>query len=372
MEIYINSLIITDKKNIITDHKKNSLIQIVNDNSNFKNLKHISSYFFEEVILDFENYNLFDENNFALFFEILRISKDNFKIQLSLLNKKNITNFFDSFIAKFNLLFDYKIDDKLDFTEVYIKKDVYNFNYHLSTTDWFVTLKDIKIYQEVEKLNKDGFVLYEYNMRKFVIENMKKFDGFIDVGANIGIWSKELSSIFKNVYSFEMNPRTFPALVMNTLNINNITKYLSGLGPKTQNVLFYASYKNSGGSKIIINPRKKHYANSHKTLELKIHTLDSYSFNNISLIKIDVEGYEYEVLKGSVETISKNKPWVVVEVNDNRTNILNFFKKLNYKKPYDISKNYLIFIPQTDKKFTYINRHVISEKLQKLYKKFFN
>ena len=93
---------------------------------------------------------------------------------------------------------------------------------------------------------------------------------------------------------------------------------------------------------------------------------------DIDTIKIDVEGYEYEVLKGSVETISKNKPWVVVEINDNRKSILNFFKKLNYKKPYDISKNYFIFIPQTDKKFTYINRHIISEKLKKIYEKFFN
>lgn len=372
MNISRDNLIITNKKKKLYNHKDNSLIYIFNSGEKFKNLKHISSFYFQEVILDFENFNFFDQSNFPLFFEILRISKDNFKIHSILESRLQITNFFDSFIKKFKVLFEYEIVDGSEKSQILIKKNPFNFNYHVSTTDWYVTLRDVKIYQEVEKTNEVGFVIYEYNMRKFVIDNMTKFDGFIDVGANIGIWSKELATNFRNVYSFEMNPRTYPALVMNTLNIDNINLYHSGLGAQKQNVLFYASYKNSGGSKIIINPRKKHYDNSHKCLDLKIHSLDSYSFENISLIKIDVEGYEYEVLKGSIETISKNKPWVVVEINDNRKNILNYFKNLKYNKPYEISKNYFIFTPQTEQNFITKNHSVISENFKKLYNKLFN
>jgi len=46
---------------------------------------------------------------------------------------------------------------------------------------------------------------------------------------------------------------------------------------------------------------------------IPLKTLDSFNFNNVDLIKIDVEGFEEEILAGAMETIIRNKPVIVVE-----------------------------------------------------------
>lgn len=42
--------------------------------------------------------------------------------------------------------------------------------------------------------------------------------------------------------------------------------------------------------------------------------LDDFGINNVSLIKIDIEGHEIEAIKGGLETIKKSKPVIIVEV----------------------------------------------------------
>ena len=53
------------------------------------------------------------------------------------------------------------------------------------------------------------------------------------------------------------------------------------------------------------------------------------------LIKLDVEGYEYFVLKGAEKTISISRPIIIIEINYKskkyRKDIFKFFKKLRYK-----------------------------------------
>ncbi len=49
-----------------------------------------------------------------------------------------------------------------------------------------------------------------------------------------------------------------------------------------------------------------------------------------NFIKIDVDGYELEVLMGLKQTLLKFKPMLVVETNDN-IEIINFLKDLNYE-----------------------------------------
>ena len=45
-----------------------------------------------------------------------------------------------------------------------------------------------------------------------------------------------------------------------------------------------------------------------------LNTLDSYQFEGVSLIKIDVEGHEYSVIEGAESTISSSKPALLVEI----------------------------------------------------------
>ena len=52
--------------------------------------------------------------------------------------------------------------------------------------------------------------------------------------------------------------------------------------------------------------------------------------NNLGFIKIDVEGHETEVIKGSTELIKKNKPTLLVEIEERHS-----------KKPIDLTINYI-------------------------------
>ena len=59
-------------------------------------------------------------------------------------------------------------------------------------------------------------------------------------------------------------------------------------------------------------------------------TLDSFNLDNISFIKIDVEGYELKLLKGAFNTIEKNKPVIFIEKKKNYNDLKNFLYELNY------------------------------------------
>ena len=73
-----------------------------------------------------------------------------------------------------------------------------------------------------------------------------------------------------------------------------------------------------------------------KTAKLNLTTIDNIvknkNINKVSLIKMDIEGYELKALKGAKETIKKHKPILIVLAYHKREDILkipNYLKKLN-------------------------------------------
>jgi FkbM family methyltransferase len=130
--------------------------------------------------------------------------------------------------------------------------------------------------------------------------------------------------------------------------------YLMGLGEKEEILsLWNSSPHNCGGYSI--HYYKDNIYESKKIYDsVKIRTLDSYHFNNISMIKIDVESNELQVLKGAIETIKKYRPIIFIEnaghafdhVELSQFDI--FFKNINYtKKESNIKKSYIdLWIPE--------------------------
>jgi FkbM family methyltransferase len=57
-------------------------------------------------------------------------------------------------------------------------------------------------------------------------------------------------------------------------------------------------------------------------------SIDSFRISDLSIIQLDVEGYELEALRGAVETIEKNSPIVMIE--DNNDKCAGFLRSLNY------------------------------------------
>ena len=166
--------------------------------------------------------------------------------------------------------------------------------------------------------------------------NLKDFT-MIDVGANVGIYS--LAGIYlgaKKVYSFEPGP-LYQKLVKN-IELNNLNHKIHAfkiaVGSKKTDMKYYEDQNNLGNA-ILVNDLKdlnmKHTDAKFNDnfINVKVEQLDTlnemYDFKKIDLIKIDVEGMEYEVIKGANKIITENLPIIVAETFLN----MNLFRKNN-------------------------------------------
>ena len=75
------------------------------------------------------------------------------------------------------------------------------------------------------------------------------------------------------------------------------------------------------------------------TFDVKKLTLDSFNFDQkISFIKIDVEGHEFSVLKGSEKILKKYKPVLLIEIDKQHSSkvkeTFNYLKELHYESFY--------------------------------------
>ena len=65
--------------------------------------------------------------------------------------------------------------------------------------------------------------------------------------------------------------------------------------------------------------------------EVIIKKLDSFNYNNIGFIKIDVEGYEPRVLQGAKETVERCNPVICCEINRTDNNSQEILESWGYK-----------------------------------------
>jgi len=156
----------------------------------------------------------------------------------------------------------------------------------------------------------------DYLMNHFLYKNQRRT--VLDIGANIGVSSVAFSTRFENVHSFEMRQDTYNCLKENVSHLENVSTYNVTLSNDEQE-LKYHKYLRSGMSKIIENKNEQVQDGFIEENICKTTRLDTFDFKNVDFIKIDVEGHENQVLQGSVETIKKYKPLLMIEIFSNRT-----------------------------------------------------
>ena len=84
----------------------------------------------------------------------------------------------------------------------------------------------------------------------------------------------------------------------------------------------------------------KNEFNEFRTFSVNVKKLDNFQFENpISFIKIDVEGHEVEVIEGAIATINRNKPILLVEIEERYSkkkviDTIKFVNALGYKSYY--------------------------------------
>jgi len=154
----------------------------------------------------------------------------------------------------------------------------------------------------------------------------------LDIGANEGWFAQNLMSVGYTVLAFEINPILAgnlaalrnPRLIVHAFGLSNRFGTAQLFIPIRANRVLHG-----WGS---FSQTHCAVAEDFITVHVAHAPLDSLAKKVVvSFIKIDVEGHECEVLEGARETISRNRPRVLVEVaQENRPAVRSFFKDLNY------------------------------------------
>jgi FkbM family methyltransferase len=135
----------------------------------------------------------------------------------------------------------------------------------------------------------------------------------IDVGANRGYYSWALAGVAAAVEAFEPNPllaRFARAKLGKRVRLHEVA-----LSDHAGVATLYVPRRASGSSLHIIGNLGNVYArDSVDEMQVRVATLDSYGFENVGFLKIDVEGSEMEVLAGARETIRINRPSMLIEL----------------------------------------------------------
>jgi FkbM family methyltransferase len=134
----------------------------------------------------------------------------------------------------------------------------------------------------------------------------------IDVGANIGNHSVYFSKFFSKVISIEPNPFSYELLKLNAqlaIQKNIECVNIGASDTKGELVYSYADPANSGS--VFLSPTNN--SKNNKNI-IKVDSLDNNYINEkISLIKIDVEGMELQVINGALKIIKKQMPFILFE-----------------------------------------------------------
>jgi len=180
--------------------------------------------------------------------------------------------------------------------EVIIEKEGVLFATRKNTVDFWMVWKNYE---------KDNFDKIKFlNPTKFV---------FVDVGANIGAYSVSLAKKGFETYSFEPIKSNFDLLNKNLrLNdIKNAKTFNLAIGNETaKKEIFFDDHKHGEGSLLIKKGNRKEVVQVDKLDNL----FKGKNLKKKILLKVDVEGFEFEVLKGAKNFIKKYRPIILIEV----------------------------------------------------------
>ena len=161
----------------------------------------------------------------------------------------------------------------------------------------------------IKKLIVEGTV-HEPHVVEVLADHVRPGSAVIDVGAHVGTLTLEMARLAGpegRVYAFEPVRKLFRELHHNmALNeASNVVplRYALGKGPPRVVEMEAVDLARESGANI---------GRGGDPVELR--SLDSFGFRGVSLIKIDVEGFELFVLDGAEETIRRERPVLVVEI----------------------------------------------------------
>lgn len=178
----------------------------------------------------------------------------------------------------------------------------------------------------------DGRLSYQWHKLSLALRYCKNFRVAVDVGAHIGLMSWHLIKLFGRVYAFEPIEEHRRCFVRNTSDLPEDVTMLPMLGyrvrPDGKTLNLPADLSAPGcdvalmpcalGAKpglVSLTTRPSSSGDTYVSGpgDIDMRTLDSFELPAMDFLKIDVEGFEAEVIKGAASTLARCKPVVLVE-----------------------------------------------------------
>jgi len=190
-------------------------------------------------------------------------------------------------------------------------------------------------------------IQFNKEIYEIIIETINKnnFKHFLNVGSHIGTIALPVSKHISKVSCIEAYQPTYKHLNENiTLNnITNITTYNFAVGNSEEEIYFMSENKicpienkdriknNSGGIHVFtqkdIDENIRSSCLTDKKIKNKMNKLDNVDIDNFDIMLVDIEGCEYDFLLGAKEKIMKNKPFIIIEIWNNRKRKLENMKE---------------------------------------------
>jgi len=210
----------------------------------------------------------------------------------------------------------------------------------------------------------------EYKLLKRVLLNAREPILF-DVGANVGNYSIKASLINKStkVFAFEPVEKTFEILTNNCKKFLNVNCNKIAISDRIGKELINVYFEDGGANSIYFMDYHANLSNQVQKQEISTITIDEFvkinKISRIDILKIDVEGYEPNVIIGAMESLKsgivKN---IQFEFGDywlnsthNLSEIVTLLSNLNYKiyrvTPFGLSK--INKVLKNSKKFVFAN-----------------
>lgn len=164
------------------------------------------------------------------------------------------------------------------------------------------------------KRTLSGGHIWEPNIVNLIKQHARKGSIVVDLGSHIGTHLVSMSKAVGEdglVFGFEPQIKIFSELVQN-MQLNqcqNVIAYRCAVGRSFGEVQMGIPYTSNEGGCFV----------GHGGDFAPLIPLDSLNLENVSLMKIDVECYEDEVLAGAHETIIRNRPHIIIELADDTT-----------------------------------------------------
>lgn len=137
-------------------------------------------------------------------------------------------------------------------------------------------------------------------------------DVAVDIGAHEGEWAVPLSQHYSRVWCFEAQARLAERFArIAPKNVEVVSQALSGKSEVRQ----FACYSDSAHFSGKFLERGIGTGRTDNRVSLSCMALDSWELENVGLVKVDVEGMEVDVLQGAAQTITMERPLLVIEVH---------------------------------------------------------